>query len=83
MIQEQDRVIVPSYRSWDENDQPYMVSDEANLIGTVDKLMALSTGPDGEPMPGSDFHAWVVLDNPIGIQDVIQCKASRLTKIED
>lgn len=85
-MQTGDRVIVPSYPSWNEAGDNIMVSDEKHMVGTLEKMMPLSTrqGPQGEePMPGSDFHAWVVLDEPIGIQDVIQCKASQLVKMED
>ncbi|HEC61662.1 MAG TPA: hypothetical protein ENI27_05345 [bacterium] len=85
-MQQGDRVIVPSYRSWDKDGNAIMVSDEKHMTGTLDKLMPLSTrqGPQGEePMPGTDYHAWVVLDDPIGIQDVIQCKASQLIKLEE
>lgn len=80
-----DRVIVQPYRSWTDEDQEYMVSDEKNLIGTLDAMMPISTinTPGGEvPAPGTDYHCWVVLDNPIGIQAVIQCKMSQLRKGE-
>lgn len=82
-MEQDDRVIVPSYRSWNAEGEPYYVTDEKHLTGKIGKLMAISTGPDNIPMPGSDYHAWVVLDNPIGITDVIQCKVSRLIKLEE
>lgn len=82
-MEENDRVMVPSYPSWNEKDEPIMVSDEKHMTGYISKLMALSTGPDEIPMPNSDYQAWVVLDSPIGIQDVIQCKASQLIKLEE
>lgn len=85
-MQTGDRVIVPSYPSWNDDGTSIMVSDEKHLTGRLEKLMPLSTrqGPQGEePMPGTDFHAWVVLDSPIGIQDVIQCRESRLIKLEE
>ncbi|MFH1953145.1 MAG: hypothetical protein ABIL06_16195 [Pseudomonadota bacterium] len=83
MIEEGDKVICPSYRSWTPEGEPYMVSEEEHLRGTVGRMTALSTGPNDEPMPGTDYHVWVILDNPIGAQDVIQCKASRLIKLEE
>ncbi len=82
-MQQNDRVIVPSYRSWNDEDEPIMVSDEKHMKGYISKLMAISTGPGGIPMPNSDYLAWVVLDDPIGIQDVIQCKMSQLIKLEE
>ncbi|HDZ26280.1 hypothetical protein LCGC14_0911060 [marine sediment metagenome] len=77
-----DRVIVPGYQSWKDDGTPYTVTDEKHLKGHIGKLMAIHTGPDDIPLPGTDYHAWVVLDEPIGIQDVIQCQASRLVKLE-
>jgi len=82
-MQTGDRVIVPSYKSWNDSGEQIMVSDEKHMTGIISKLMAISTGPDDIPMPGTDYHAWVVLDHPIGIQDVIQCKASRLILMEE
>ena len=82
-MREGDRVMVPSYRSWKDDGKPYMVSDEKHLTGVIGTMRALSTGPDDIPMPGTDYRVWVILDNPLGIQDVIQCKASRLIKLED
>ena len=81
-----DRVMVPSYRSWNDDGEPYMVSDKKHLTGKIGNMSPLNTrqGPDGqEPMPGTDWHVWVILDNPIGAQDVIQCRESRLIKLED
>lgn len=81
-----DRVIVPSYRSWNDDGEPYMVTEEKHLTGKIGALQALSTRntPIGEePMPGTDYHAFVIMDHPIGLQDVIQCKESQLVKLED
>ena len=78
-----DRVMVLSYRSWKPDGEPFMVSDEKHLTGYIGALKPISTGPDGVPMPNTDWHVWVVLDNPIGAQDVIQCKESRLIKLEE
>tara|TARA_R100001530_G_scaffold98510_2_gene68427 strand:- start:2514 stop:2732 length:219 start_codon:yes stop_codon:yes gene_type:complete len=72
---------VPSY-TWGEEGNPIMVSDKTYMKGTVDELRAISTDPDGVPMPGTDYHAWVVLDCR-WVRDVIQCKASQLIKLEE
>jgi len=78
-----DRVVVPSYRSWTEDGEPYMVSDQKHMTGEIAKMTALSTGPNGMPMLGTDWHVWVILDHPLGAQDVIQCRESRLIKVEE
>ncbi len=77
-----DKVIVPSYRSWDEEDQVYMVTDMKHLTGIIENMLDSRVGPRGEPMPGNDPMAFVVLDDPLGIQDTIVCKESLLVKVE-
>lgn len=82
-MEQGDKVIVPSYRSWTEKNEPYMVKEQKHLTGIIGKLTPLSTGPHDMPMLGTDYHAWIILDNPLGAQDVIQCKASLLVKLEN
>ncbi len=81
-MQKGDRVIVPSYPSWNDKGEPIMVSDVKHMKGYIGEMKPLHTGPKDIPMPGTDYHCWVILDDPIGIQDVIQCKASQLVKEE-
>lgn len=77
-----DRVIVPSYQSWTEEGTPYMVTEEKHLTGVIANMIDTRTGPGDTTMPGNDAMCFVVLDEPLGIQDIIVCKESRLVKIE-
>ena len=92
-----DRVLVPSYRSWRDDGEPYMVTEEKHLTGKIGKRTPISTGPQYKeyvegsefpvtilpPMPGTDYRVWVILDEPLGAQDVIQCRESALVKLEE